>query len=92
MIRIVDMRDATSGDHAFAIYDTVISRFVDIDGCTDWDGSEEFSEAIAVVSRTSPVWRGMNNLELLSRVLGLLPKWAVTPCTCAEECSYSDQP
>ena len=41
MIRIVDMRGATSGEQTFSIWDTMIDRYVEVNGLQVFDGEEE---------------------------------------------------
>lgn len=64
MLRIVDMRDATSQDQGFAVWDTVRDEFLSQNGCLTWDGESDFRESID--------W----DESLVNRICGLLPDWA----------------
>jgi len=69
MIRIVDMRGATSGEQAFSIWDTMIDRYVEVDGLQVFDGEEELK---LMYERDDTDHR----LPKLAKVLKLLPEWA----------------
>ena len=69
MIRIIDMREATCGEQAFAVWDTVVDRFVEVDGCQSFDGAGDLVE---LYKKDDTEYR----LPKLGRILGLLPDWA----------------
>jgi len=69
MIRIIDMRESTSGNKSFAIWDTVVDRFVEVDGVQSFDGCHELVE----MYKKDKTGR---RLPELGRVVGLLPDWA----------------
>jgi hypothetical protein len=64
MLRIIDMREATSGKHAFAVWNTVTDTFLCVDGEQCWDGFAEFADSAT------------RDLDV-DRVRALLPAWAI---------------
>ena len=67
MIRIVDMREATSCDGSFSVWDTVKSRFVEVLGEQSWDGESDFRECVRMA--------GNEDFDV-ERIVSLLPEWA----------------
>lgn len=67
MLRIIDMREATSSDRAFAVWDTITDSFLTDDyGCQCWDTVEE----LVVDSKQSI------SKERIMRIVQLAPDWA----------------
>ena len=74
MIRIVDMREATSSGSSgkdFAVWDTVRDRFIEVDGAQCFDGQKDFVEAIS-----HELQKNKTVTVESDRVLRLLPPWA----------------
>ena len=67
MIRIVDMRIATSSENAFSAWDTITSRFIEVLGEQCWDGETELRECVRM--------SGFDEIDV-ERVSRLLPAWA----------------
>ena len=67
VIRIVDMREATSCDRSFSVWDTVTSRFVEVAGEQSWDGESDLRECVRMA--------GQNDVDV-ERIVSLLPGWA----------------
>ena len=68
MLKIIDMREAVS-TNTFAVWDTAISRFVEVDGCQTFDGKAELIKLYALDDTE-------HELPKLGRIVSLLPEWA----------------
>lgn len=66
MLRIVDMRSATSEDQGFAVWDTVRSEFLSHNGDFTWDGEADFRKSI------NDDW----DATIVERICSILPGWA----------------
>ena len=83
MLRLVDLRGAGTG-HRFAIWDTVVDRFVEIDGDQAWDSwkgdLQPLKESKEKRMKGNADWEELGRihgeLEMLERVRWLLPLWA----------------
>lgn len=71
MLRIIDMREATSSGNSFAVWNTVSDRFLLINGEQSFDGELDF----CVNAEYHAKRRGRPVVDV-ERVLGLLPFWA----------------
>lgn len=72
MLKIIDMRSINDDTpNAFAIYNTVTDRFVEISGGQVWEGWEDFAASWVLADVN-----GEKNLPDRGRVKGLLPSWA----------------
>lgn len=76
-IRIIDMRESTCGNNNFAIWDTVIYRFVEFNGEQSFDGVEGLKECFNDEPESTP--NQHRDEQFLERVIGLLPDWAKEP-------------
>jgi len=72
MLRIIDMREATSSNNAFAVWDTVSDRFLTINGEQCFDGSLDFC-----IHAEWHKKRKSRPVVDIARVVALLPKWAI---------------
>jgi len=77
MIRFVDIGRQINcnpdGPRQFAIWDTIVDRFVTLNGEQVWDSFEEFKyDAEVALSYNEPVPR-----DVINRVKGLCPEWAL---------------
>ena len=68
MLRIVDMRQAASMEQGFAVWDTVVSRFVTLHGDQAFDGEDDFRACAK--AHTAATWYDVD------RIVSLLPEWA----------------
>jgi hypothetical protein len=68
MLRIVDMREATSMERGFAVWDTVVSRFVTLHGDQAFDGENDLRACAK--AHTATTWYDVD------RIASLLPGWA----------------
>lgn len=68
MLRIVDMREATSMKRGFAVWDTVVSRFVTLNGDQAFDGEDDL--------RTCAKTQAASTRYDVERIVSLLPDWA----------------
>lgn len=68
MLRIVDMREATSMERGFAVWDTVVSRFVTLNGDQAFDGEDDLRACAK--AHTASTWYDVE------RIVSLLPDWA----------------
>ena len=71
MLRIIDMREAVS-PNTFAVWNTAISRFVEVDGCQTFDGKADLVKLYELDDTE-------RELPKLGRIVSLLPEWA-TKC------------
>ena len=67
MIRIVDMREATSTPNAFSVWDTIPSKFLEINGEQVFLGLQDLLETARIYNEAIDT----------NRIITLLPKWAL---------------
>jgi hypothetical protein len=67
MIRIVDMRESASLSQGFSVWDTVVDKFLIVDGDQVFDGERDFRLCVK---------SDANSAIDAERVVGLLPEWA----------------
>jgi len=92
MLRLVDLRGAGTG-HRFAIWDTVVDRFVEIDGDQAWDSwkgdLQPLKESKEKRMKGNADWEELGRihkeLAILDRVRWLLPPWARKKASDEEE-------
>lgn len=76
MLRIIDMRDATNQQNAFAVWNTVDDRFVaDSYGDECFAGFQDFARRVFFTAPSRPG----RDVGFTARVRGLLPQWAFLP-------------
>jgi hypothetical protein len=68
MLRIIDMRKATSMERGFAVWDTVWDRFLSLDGEEAFDGEEDLRAHAKSYT---------DSMDFdVERIVSLLPSWA----------------
>ena len=82
MLKIIDMREAVL-PNTFAVWNTAISRFVEVDGCQTFDGKADLIKLYALDDTE-------RELPKLGRIVSLLPDWA-TAINPEQEGSRNDE-